>query len=289
MKPNFLVIGAAKAATSSLCEALGHHPDVFMSVPKEPNFFSFDAVYARGMSWYEHLFEHAYPCSAIGEGSTSYSLCGIFPHTVARICDILGTPKIIYCVREPYARVESGWKQARQSAHPSALASFNRSIRESPNFLDESLYWKQINAYRAHIPDARILVIFFEAFTTDTQATLRRCFEFLEVDPDVTIANADRPLAASADYRQDGVLAAALRRLPHVDRLAAAIPQHLRRAVLRMLRAPLDPRPQWDAATRAWYSDQVRDDLRTFLSFYGKPPHYWPLDGDSNAINTGER
>ena len=37
--PNFLIIGAAKGGTTSLYAYLSQHPQVFMSVPKEPTFF----------------------------------------------------------------------------------------------------------------------------------------------------------------------------------------------------------------------------------------------------------
>jgi hypothetical protein len=37
MKPNFLVIGAMKCAIASLFDALGRHPQVFVSDPKGPH------------------------------------------------------------------------------------------------------------------------------------------------------------------------------------------------------------------------------------------------------------
>jgi hypothetical protein len=40
--PNFLLMGAPNAATTSLAQYLGQHPEVFMAVPKEPDFLAFD-------------------------------------------------------------------------------------------------------------------------------------------------------------------------------------------------------------------------------------------------------
>ena len=37
--PNFIIIGAAKSATTTLTTILPQHPDVFISKPKEPKFF----------------------------------------------------------------------------------------------------------------------------------------------------------------------------------------------------------------------------------------------------------
>ena len=39
-KPNFIVIGAMKAATTSLYTYLKQHPEIFMTKVKEPMFFN---------------------------------------------------------------------------------------------------------------------------------------------------------------------------------------------------------------------------------------------------------
>lgn len=38
-KPDFFIVGAAKAGTTALQQILDDHPDVYMSPLKEPNFF----------------------------------------------------------------------------------------------------------------------------------------------------------------------------------------------------------------------------------------------------------
>ena len=50
--PDFIIIGAMKSATSTLHEQLAVQPGIFMSRPKEPNFFSNDEIVARGLDWY---------------------------------------------------------------------------------------------------------------------------------------------------------------------------------------------------------------------------------------------
>ena len=39
IKPNFLIVGAAKSGSTSLYQYLSQHPEVFMPVNKEPNYF----------------------------------------------------------------------------------------------------------------------------------------------------------------------------------------------------------------------------------------------------------
>jgi len=58
-RPNFFVIGAMKSGTTSLCDLLAEHPDVFVSNPKEPGFFSIADPTAEQLRAYERLFEGA--------------------------------------------------------------------------------------------------------------------------------------------------------------------------------------------------------------------------------------
>ena len=55
--PDFIIIGAMKCMTSTLHEQLAAQPGIQMSMPKEPCYFSDDAVYARGPEWYASLFD----------------------------------------------------------------------------------------------------------------------------------------------------------------------------------------------------------------------------------------
>ena len=41
-RPDFFIVGAFKAGTTALYEYLRAHPDIFMSVPKEPMYFGQD-------------------------------------------------------------------------------------------------------------------------------------------------------------------------------------------------------------------------------------------------------
>jgi hypothetical protein len=74
MRPNYLVIGAHKCATTTVCTLLGQHPDAFMAEVKEVHFFSKDEVFGRGFAWYESLFDPAGSKKRIGEGRPTYTM-----------------------------------------------------------------------------------------------------------------------------------------------------------------------------------------------------------------------
>ena len=70
--PTFLVIGAMKCATSTVCAYLEDHPDVFMVPRIEPNHFSRDGNWAKGMAYYAPFFRGAETYAERGEGSNDY-------------------------------------------------------------------------------------------------------------------------------------------------------------------------------------------------------------------------
>src|SRR5271155_5494150 len=95
-RPDFIVIGAMKSATTTLHEQLARQPGFCMSRPKEPNFFSDDRMFARGWAWYGSLFQAAKPTDLCGESSTHYTKLPSYPWTVERMKRDLPHLKLIY-------------------------------------------------------------------------------------------------------------------------------------------------------------------------------------------------
>lgn len=74
-KPNFFIVGAPKCGTTSLAAWLSEHPNVFMSNPKELDYFDHDRRkgYSDDLARYERFFANARAEHlAIGEASTGY-------------------------------------------------------------------------------------------------------------------------------------------------------------------------------------------------------------------------
>ena len=131
MRPTFLIIGAAKCGTTSLFQLLRTHPEIGMSAVKEPNFFSRDPEFQRGWEWYESLFAGHEAKVAVGEASHTYTKIGIYPHAVTRIVERLPEAKLLYIVRHPLVRMESGWAPRIQSCH-TASAGFQHITAHGP-------------------------------------------------------------------------------------------------------------------------------------------------------------
>ncbi len=139
-KPNFLLIGAQKSATTSISVMLSHHPDVFVVKGKEPHFFSENRQYARGWDWYMSLFSGSNGERAIIDASTSYSRTNAFPNTISRIIKHVPDAKILYSVRHPLDRMESAYVEWMST--PSFLfvnTSINTMFLRSPSFFRSRL------------------------------------------------------------------------------------------------------------------------------------------------------
>src|ERR1700680_4934439 len=107
--PNFLIIGAAKAGTTSLYNYLSVHPEIFMSKRKELSFFDPQRRWHLGVEWYKSNFDASYPVN--GEASPRYTR---YPRTTGvpeRIQQTLGTPKLIYILRDPINRLLAQYTQ----------------------------------------------------------------------------------------------------------------------------------------------------------------------------------
>ncbi len=274
MKPNFLVIGAMKCATTSLFDALGRHPQVFVSSPKEPEFFCKDEIFARGWPWYESMFAGAGGRMAIGEGSTSYTKLLLFPRSAERVAAHLPDAKLLYIVRHPLARILSHWLHT--AAEVPAMPPLAEALEKWPHLVDTSLYWRQIDAYRRFYPDDRILILLFEDFVERPAEVMRRCYEFLGVDPG--LGEQDRFPAAhvSAQKRVDGTLIRRLQRVPLARRLKSLAPGVARR-IMPMFRKPLAKRPEWPDGLRREVVAQVKPDADALLAFCGRP-NFWRFE-----------
>ena len=200
-QPNFIVIGAMKAATTSLYTYLKQHPEIFMTKVKEPMFFNnykqkndYKIIGAKKTNIYKlnqylELFDDASDETAIGEASPSY----IYNHQApSLIKEKLPDVKIIAILRQPTDRAYSNFLHARR-AGKEPLSSFEDSIKEedrriednwSPlyHYINKGYYTKQLERYYSVFPQDKIKVILFEDIVKSPQKTIRDIFEFLKVD-----------------------------------------------------------------------------------------------------------
>jgi hypothetical protein len=285
MKPNFLVIGAAKCATTTIRSLLGRHPDIFM-VPAESQFFNNDSVFARGFDWYESLFADADRQTWRGEGCNGYTMKEAFPRAFQRLTTYAPQLKLLYMARNPFERIESFWMELR-SQHPDYVHyDFNKAVDVNRDWLtDPCNYLVQLEPYRQLYGDESIHVMFYEDFCENPERVIRGCFQFLDVDPDVDVAASTARLNESQDKVVASPLLSQLRSISLYRRAVDRLPFAPRDRIARtLLYRKVRQRPTWHPETRAWVADFLRDDLRRFLVRYGRPDDFWNLDHVLDAV-----
>jgi hypothetical protein len=213
-KLDFIVIGAQKAATTSLFEYLKRHPELCLPADKEAPYFSHDDVYSRGWDRYmEKTFVFADPACQWGTVTPQYMVGGVYEatptpcvagrgydeHTVPlRIYERLPDVRLVAILRDPVERARSHHRMAMMNGFEQR--SFDEAIREllDPGLLERSRrhpevdtgyvtwgeYYRILAGYLDVFPREQILVLFTEELERAPERFLRRVHEFLDVKPD---------------------------------------------------------------------------------------------------------
>jgi hypothetical protein len=223
--PDFFIVGNAKCGTTAIYEMLRRHPQVFMSVPKEPWFFArenprpqnstetsleFTGSKHESFEDYVSLFAAARADQRVGEASSSY----LWSRTAAqRIAAARPDARIVAIFREPASFLRSLHLQML-STHTETEKSFRKAVeldgarregRQLPRsadwpraliYSDRVEYVEQIQRYRAVFPADQLLVLIYEDFRADNEGTMRQLMRFLEVDDrlPVEVVRANRTL-----------------------------------------------------------------------------------------------
>ena len=97
--------------------------------------------------------------------------------------------KLIYLVRDPVVRALASYVEERHhSVEPRSLEAAFADIDDPYNpYIAASRYAEQLSLYRQHFSDDQIRVISLDDLRDDPAGTMRSTFEFLGVQPDVSV------------------------------------------------------------------------------------------------------
>ena len=275
--PNFLVIGAMKSATSSLCEVLSGHPQVFISDPEEPEFFCRKDLFGQGLGKYETYFAGAGNAIAVGEGSTSYTKSGLFPGVAERISQAIPDMRLIYILRDPVRRIESHWLHTVRSGNHN-YGSFSKDVSASGNnYVDTSLYWKQRSEYLRIFKSTQIKILFYEDFQKDPSMVIRECCGFLGIDSTFRDETAAEPRHVSLGSIVERPIVRKFQENPVIRRVFQAFPRSFRNTLKRPFQQVITEKPQWTSESLEIVLEVIREDAEQILAYAGKPKDYWSL------------
>jgi hypothetical protein len=173
---DLFIIGAMKAATTSMCSWLAAQPHMAMSSPKEPSIFVSDASVDEWIPRLDSLFAGALPDDVRTEGSTDYtkfpSIRGV-PDRVHRHCP---EARFVYLMRHPVERTISQYRF--EWFLGGKRRPFARALKENPQLVDNSRYAYQLRQWLDCFPPERFLLVFAEAYADDPASQIRRVLNF---------------------------------------------------------------------------------------------------------------
>lgn len=168
-KPNLFIVGPPKSGTTSLHQYLKEHPDIFMSEPKEPGFFSdFESTrVAKTLEEYQKLFKNVKNEKIIGESSACYIFS---PNTSRRLYKFNPKTKIIIMIRDPNEGVFSFFKM---------LSLTGQLLKEDVPYWEVYHHKVNIDRFKKVFPSKQILLVDFKDFTKNTKKVYQEILKFL--------------------------------------------------------------------------------------------------------------
>lgn len=177
--PEFIIIGAVKAATTWVAYQLRQHPGIFMPGP-EPHYFS--SEYHRGRDWYARLFKAAAPGQMIGEKSADYLA---HPEAAARMADLLPSIPLIVQLRNPVERAYSDYCMLFRRGHvgKDPARYLTRRNRVLPRFLEDGLYARHLARFADRFGWDRLKIILHDDIRDDPERVIKDVCAHIGIAP----------------------------------------------------------------------------------------------------------
>ena len=178
MLPNFLILGAQKAGTTSLYHVLRKHPDAYIPETKEIGFFFQDEQWNKGTEWYSSFFDGWEGQKAVGEATPSYIN---YPEVPKRIAQTVPDARLIAVLRNPVDRAYSQYMDNRKRlTEPLAF----RDAIERRGYIARGFYHEQIARYLEYFPREQMLILLFDDLVSKPKEVYKDCFSFLDIEED---------------------------------------------------------------------------------------------------------
>jgi hypothetical protein len=194
MSPDFIIVGAPKAGTTSLYHYLNANLSVFMTEPKEVNFFSYVQLEKQNLFYsdfkvktdaaYKALFSKGDKNQVKGEASVSYLF---YPDVAKSIYEYNPECKIIMVLRDPIERGYSHYLMDLKLGLvdlPYEDIVFKRGDHKNmglyyQQYVELGLYAKQVKRYLDVFPREQIKIYTQEQLKADTPSVVSDLFGFL--------------------------------------------------------------------------------------------------------------
>lgn len=250
--PDFLVIGAPKAGTTTLAADLGAHPGLWLPARKELGWF--DVRWRREpLEAYSAELAAAPPEALVGEATPTYLHA---PGAVERIASCVPDVRLVAVLRDPVARAWSHYWYERTARLAEDRPPEEAILGKPADYLEPGRYAAHIRRVHAHFDPAQLHVVLLDELVADPAGTYRdvcRHVGVAEVVPDDVGRARNQAYAVRSPW---------LRRQMLRFRLWRRLPRGLGFRLDEWNRVPLAVPPMPDelrAALRLWYAADTAD------------------------------
>ena len=276
-RPDFLVIGGMKCASTTLHEDLSGHPNIFcgkkeLDALTEPGSRTVDEIYFDN-------FRTANDDQLLGDVSTSYAMLPNYPGIPGAAAALNDQMKIVYLVREPVSRAVSHHQHMNNwSGQGQMRPDINQAIHKHPQLIDLSRYAMQIDPWVKQFGLSQILLLRFEDYVGQRQQTVQQVCDFLDV-PEVDLDLSAEGTNRSESRRYAGKLMFRVYQSSIFKRfIQPATPDflrvQLRKVLLKQARQVQKPPT---LATVDLIIDTLRDDLVRLQQMVGRKTPFWDM------------
>lgn len=283
--PTFIVIGVAKAGTTSLYRYLDQHPQIFMYPEKGTNFFGYED--ARDWRWqdegdppllrhfrvrtleeYDAAFEGVSDEVAVGEVSPQYFRC---PTAAARIHEHIPDAKLVVSLRNPAERAFSGFLMRTRRGE--RVKSAHDDLTADASHVREGFYFKRMKRYFDLFSRDQMKVILFDDFRRDPSKVMVDLFEFVGAETNFLPDTSPQHNPANVPKSK------AVNRLLYHPRMIRAVksvlPQGVHGMAKRIRQMNLKPPPTLPDDLRGALLEIYREDILKLESLLNRDLSVW--------------
>jgi len=286
--PNFLIIGANKAGTTSLYRYLAQHPDVYLSPMKEPSYFApvirrhaaESRRLPRTLEEYTALFDDAGHARAVGEASTAYLPDNDAP-ALAR--EAIPDARLVVILRNPLDRAFSdygmhrGWGDEELSfaeAIESELDGSVPGLSWGRRYVEYGFYGRHLSRWLGLFERERFGIYLYDDLQDDPQALMSTVAAFLRISTSFTPETAERHNITRHPPRIKAVEQVAQWR-PAKAAVKRVVPARTLTRMKEFVRRKNSAPPTFPGAVRRRLIDVYRDDVAVVEQLTGRDLSGW--------------
>jgi len=276
--PNFFIVGAPKAGTTTLYEYLKKIPEIYMSPIKEPKYFSSRIPKKNSLltpitdkNKYLKLFENVKDEKIIGEASPGYLHD---PNVPKLIYNVSPNAKILISLRDPIERLFSNYlnqlrnDRLKLSFHDEIQRSFKKKNDKKPFLrLEFSLYLENVKRYLDIFGSKQVKIIIFEKWIKDSRHTLEEILNFLDLNYKINEFEKEshNPYVVPRGRLGKSLLASTI-----VRKISQKTISPSKQTSLRKLIVKKQSRPTIDANDKKALIKYYKDDVKKLENFLGQ-------------------